>query len=572
MHYKLSYTNPRQHFIDIELILENIKDEAIELQLPSWRPGRYELQNFARNIQKWVAKTANGQILKFRKTSKDKWRIETNGESKIHIYYNYYAAQLDAGACWLDETQIYVNPVHLCLFLPEKINEPCTLQLDIPDNYKIACSLPRQNNILKAADFHELADSPFIASADLDHFKYEVNGMVFNIWMKGECKPDKERIIKDFKDFTTTQQQMFGSFPFTEYHFLYQILPYRTYHGVEHLSSTVIALGPGYNLMKQELYEDFLGVSSHELFHAWNVKAVRPVEMTPYRYDVENYNRLGFVTEGVTTYYGDQHLLRSKVFTPDQYFKDFGKTVQKHFDNYGRLNMSVADSSYDTWLDGYSEGIPNRKASIYTEGCLCAFMLDVLIMEQTANKKSLDDVMRIIYNDYSISGYSEEDYRKTAEAVAGLSLDNFFNSFVYGVVDYEPLLTHSLNYIGCELIKLPSTFYRERFFGIKSMNENGKAKIKSVAPGSPGFAAGLTRDDEIICVNGIKVENNFSDLLENGGEDDISLKFFSGGLLKETKIKRNNKEYFPVFYIRMLNSADTSQRNSFLRWAYRTNS
>lgn len=571
MQYNISYTNPRHHFVDIELIVENVNSEILELQLPSWRPGRYELQNFAKNIQKWMVKTPDGEILPYRKKSKDKWEVQTNGHKKIHVIYNYYAAQLDAGACWLDETQLYVNPVHLCLFVPGRLDDAITVKLDIPPKYKIATSLSQNNNILSATDYHELVDSPFIASADLKHFSYEVDYTVFHIWIKGESIIDEQRIIKDFKDFTHSQLKMFGKFPFKEYSFLFQVLPYKIYHGVEHLSSTVIALGPGFNLMRQDLYEDFLGISSHELFHAWNVKAVRPAEMTPYKYETENYNRLGFVTEGVTTYYGDLHLLRSKVFTPDQYFKDLAKSVQKHFDNYGRLNMSVADSSFDTWLDGYVEGIPNRKSSIYTEGCLVAFMLDLLILEQTGNNNSLDDVMRVLFNDYVSAGYTEENYKNAAEAVSGISLDNFFTSFVYGVSDYEPMLHHSFGYIGCEMTKIPAPTYRERIFGIKSINENGKAKIKSVAPGSPAYVAGLAKDDEVIAVNGTKVDNNFSDLLESAGEGEIRLNFFSLGIMKTLAMKNTAQEFFPFYSIKKLANQTSGQQKAFLKWAYRGN-
>ncbi|MGI8892393.1 MAG: M61 family metallopeptidase, partial [Bacteroidia bacterium] len=459
----------------------------------------------------------------------------------------------------------------LCLYVPERINEKYTLELKIPSDYKVATSLSQQKNILTATDYHELADSPFIASAGLKHFSYEVAGITFNIWIKGECNPDKQKIIQDFAAYSKTQIEMFGGAPFTEYHFLYQILPYRVYHGVEHLSSTVIALGPGHNLMKPEVYEDFLGVSSHELFHAWNVKAVRPVEMKPYKYELENYNRLGFVTEGVTTYYGDLHLLRSKVFNPDEYFKDLVKNVQKHFDNYGRFNLSVADSSYDTWLDGYSEGIPNRKSSIYTEGCLCAFMLDILIMKQTNNLRSLDDVMRRLFEQYAANGYSEQDYKNIAEEFAGISLDNFFNSFIYGVSDYEPLLIHSLGYIGCTLTSIHAPTYRERFFGIKSVNENGKAKIRSVAPGSPAFFADLTRDDEIITVNGIKVDNNFSDLLESRGDQEIEINYFSLGQLKKTTLKKTKEEFYPLYFIKKSDKVSQEQKEDFNMWAYRVN-
>src|SRR5437762_8327636 len=169
--------------------------------------------------------------------------------------------------------------------------------------------------------------------------------------------------------------------------------------------------------MKEEFYVDFIGVVSHELFHVWNVKTIRPAEMTPYDYTKENYSRLGFVYEGVTTYYGDLFLVRSGVYSISQFFAELNVRIQKHFDNYGRFNLSVADSSFDTWLDGYTPGIPNRKTSIYDEGCLIALMTDLLIRRYTQNKKSLDDVMKTLYFDFAKlhHGYAEHDYTKVVE-------------------------------------------------------------------------------------------------------------------------------------------------------------
>jgi predicted metalloprotease with PDZ domain len=172
-------------------------------------------------------------------------------------------------------------------------------------------------------------------------------------------------------------------------------------------------LGPGNEFVNKDWYDEFLGISSHELFHTWNIKSIRPVEMMPYDYSKENYSRLGFVAEGVTTYYGDFLLYRSGVFSDADYFKTFNEQLQKHFDNFGRFNLSVADSSFDTWLDGYNPGVPNRKVSIYTEGCLIAFMTDICIRKQTSNAHSLDDVMRALFTEFGKKkiGYSENDYQ-----------------------------------------------------------------------------------------------------------------------------------------------------------------
>ena len=249
------------------------------------------------------------------------------------------------------------------------------------------------------------------------------------------------------KAFTIDQLKMMGSFPFDAYHFLVQVLPYSFYHGVEHLKSTVLGIGPGYDLMRNNIYIDFVGVASHELFHAWNIKTIRPAEMMPYNYKTENYSRLGFVYEGVTTYYGDLILARCGVYNTEQFFKELNVRIQKHFDNPGRQNLSVADSSFDTWLDGYTPGVPGRKTSIYDEGCITALMTDLIIRKKTNSKSSLDDVMRTLYEDFGKKniGYAEHDYFSIVDFIAKDSMADF-----YSIMFMEPKMM-KLFYLKCFL-------------------------------------------------------------------------------------------------------------------------
>ncbi len=401
MRYKVSAPHPTDHFIHIELELDSRDVPELFLRLPSWRPGRYELGNFAKNIKSFEVHDEKGVPLASRKVSKDVWQIRMSGSKTAIVKYTYFAAQLDAGACWLDDEQIYINPIHCMMFLEERQHEPCELSLILPENYLVATSLKKEKNfVYRAEDFHELVDSPIIASADLLHREYTSHGVNFHIWFQGSVSPGWTKIVRDFVLFSDEQIKMMEGFPVSEFHFLVQIAPVPQYHGVEHLSSTVLALGPGHQLMEKALYTDFVGVASHELFHAWNVKTIRPADMMPYDYSNENYSRLGFVYEGVTTYYGDLFLARCGVYSTDQFFVEINTRLQKHFDNYGRFNLSVADSSFDTWLDGYVPGIPNRKTSIYDEGCITAMMTDLLIRMKSGNRKSLDDVMRTLYKDF----------------------------------------------------------------------------------------------------------------------------------------------------------------------------
>ncbi|MEI7670147.1 MAG: M61 family peptidase, partial [Pseudomonadota bacterium] len=489
MKYIISFSSPHNHFVDIEFITTADKDETL-VQLPAWRPGRYELGNFAKNIQRWAAFDNKGNALKLKKIKKDCWKVQTKGVSELHIKYNYYAADLNAGSTFLDTQQLYMNPVNCCVYIPERINEACEIELQLPADYKLACGANHTGGNgkinIQAKDFHELADSPFIASASLQHNKFVCEGTEFNLWFQGECKPDWTRLTTDFIKFCNHQMEMMKKAPFEKYHFLFQILPQKFYHGVEHTTSTVIALGPGYNLMKGDTYLDLLGVSCHELFHAWNVKTIRPIEMQPYDYTKENYSNLGYVCEGVTTYYGDYLLYRCGVFDDHQFLETFADRLQKHFDNSGRFNLSVANSSIDTWLDGYAPGIPNRKTSIYDEGNLLAFATDIFIRKNSDNKFSLDDVMRYLYTDFALKGkgYSDQDYKTAVEKYAGTSFDDIFNNYINKAVDYEPMLREAMQYIGCELTIHPVSKFNEHALGIKVNEVNGHCKVTHIYPAS----------------------------------------------------------------------------------------
>ena len=552
------------------MTIDAVDSEEIILELPSWRPGRYELGNFAKNIRKWQAFNDKNETLAYKKITKDSWQVSTEGSSKIIIQYDYYCSQADAGGCWVDDEQIYINPVHCFLFLTERLHESCTIELVVPKNYKIAGSLKKtiENNLI-ASDFHQLFDSPFIASPTLQMNKYSINGTDFNIWLQGNCKPDWERIIRDFSLFTENQFNMMGSFPFDEYNFLVQILPYNFYHGVEHLSSTVLALGPGHQLMNDSLYDDFIGVASHELFHAWNIKTIRPVEMHPYDYKKENYSRLGFVYEGVTTYYGDLILARCGVFNAEQFFKEINVRLQKHFDNPGRFNLSVADSSFDTWLDGYNSGIPGRKTSIYDEGCLTAMMTDLLIRKKTNSNSSLDDVMKTLYTDFGKKniGYTEHDYISIVEYISKQPMADFFLDHIYGTEDDEKFINDLFSYAGCELIKKSSSEYSERFFGFKT-TMNGKMTLTaSIAPDSPAYKAGLGKEDEIIAVNEIKVEENIQSILKMLVGEKIVLTIFTNMKeLKDIALAPTNEEFFPKYSISKKLNASKENKDFFHAW------
>ena len=557
MHYIFYVKNPAVHYLYIDLLIDNVTENELTLQLPAWRPGRYELGNFAKNIKKFDAYNENNELLQWQKITKDSWKVICNGATSIKITYSYFASELNAGSTFVDYSQIYCNPVNCCMYIPERMDERHRIKLMIPEDFKIATSLKKINkNTFDAANFDELADSPFIASNKLFSFTLPVDSIDYHLHFNGECKPNIELYEKDFIPFIKECVAFFGGIHVSEYHFLFQIVPYRFYHGVEHVKSTVIAIGPGYAINDGSTYLDILGVSCHELFHTWNIKTIRPAEMLPYDFTKENYARTGYVYEGITTYYGDKLLLSSGVFTINQYFETLEERINKHFHNYGRFNLSLADSSFETWLDGYVPGAPYRKVSIYDEGNLIAFMLDVFILKATQNKYSLRHVMLKLYTDFYKKeiGYTENDIKQLIEEISGLDLSEFFKNYIYGMAEYEDELKNCLDYLGMNFIKSSSPFACEKYLGIKMSDVNGSKKVSLIAPYSPAWKVNISPQDEIISINGIAVKNDLHNWLNYFIENspDLHITLLSATELKQVTIENKFKrEYFEHYTLHL---------------------
>ena len=566
MKYLLKVDTPQQQYIQFSASF-NAKGNQTTLKFPSWRPGRYELGDFAKNINYFQVFSADGKPLKYRKTDKNTWIVNNDEHTVFTVKYSYYANELNAGSSFLDESQLYVNPVNCFLYNPEEYDEEIEVKLSIPDYWKIASPLEINEKQFTARHFDELADSPFICSSQLQKSSYEVNGITFYIWFNGIVKPEWDKVITDFKCFTEKQLEMFLEFPADEYHFLIQILPYKTYHGVEHEKCTVITIGPSYDVFR-DYYTELLGVSSHELYHTWNVKSIRPAEMMPYDFTKENYSSLGYIAEGVTTYMGDLMLFKSGVFDLPQYTKEMNTQLQRHFDNFGRFNYSVAQSSRDTWLDGYQPGAPGRKVSIYTEGCLLAFIVDVLILKATKNKKNLDNVMRSLYFNFGKEGIgiTEKDYQAEIENVSGTDFQWFFDDYVNGTNAYNSLLVDCFEYIGFELKHEPVKDAAAAYLGAKTSADEGCSIIRAIYPGSAVDIGGAMIGDEILGINGVAVQGDFPKWVEFYMEDEKILTIRRKGELKTIVVPQTNRPYYQRYFIEKVNSPDKNQINAFDGW------
>ena len=553
MQYSISYTNPNKHIIDIKLKLSEVNSEELNLSLPSWRPGRYTMQNFAKHVLNLTAFDENGIELSCEKVTKDQWSVKVGSSKTVEVKYSYYAFQMDAGNSWLDDEQLYLNFINCLVYAEGRLNDKCEVEIHVPVDYLFATGLT-QTGVQKfeTDSFYHLVDSPLVAAKKIRKIEYQVSSSTFYLWIIGELPRTDGEVIRDFRKFTELQIEVMGEFPSPDYHFIYQCLPYKHYHGVEHWNSTVITIGPAKELKERPLYKEFLGVSSHELFHTWNVIRLRPKEMTPYDFQHENYHETGFVTEGVTTYYGDLFLKRSGVFSLEEYLGELNKLLERHYLNEGRNNMSVASSSFDLWLDGYEKGVPGRKVSIYNEGALLALILDLKIRLCSDHQKSLDDVMRLMWQRFgkNQAGYTYQDYQNVCEEVYGHSLQDYFENYVSGTSPLEKELKELLPQFSLSFNVKPAKKLEEKIYGLKLAEQEGRYFIDAIAANSPAEQL-LSLKDEVL--------NYSPDLFKS--ENNIEIEVNRFGRKLKTKLSPNGANYFSVYCVER-----SKDRDQFTGW------
>lgn len=566
INYKVVSDHISSKLLKITVSFPTNESETI-IHLPAWRPGRYELGNFAKNVKNFSVFDDAKKKCVFFKTNKDTWLVKTDHTKSITVQYNYYANELNAGSTFVDAELIYVNPVNCLVYIDALIDHPISISVANKFNWQIATSLKNIDGVLHATNYDELVDSPFIVSPNLQSESYTLNSIVFTIWINGHKRIDWQTIINDFKKFTQHQLEAFGEFPADKYEFLIFSLPNQAYHGVEHLKSTVITLGPSHALFNT-LYNELLGVSSHELYHAWNIKSIRPTEMLPYNLKAENYSTLGYIYEGITTYMGDLFLLKSGVFNLETYLLQFSQQVQKHLDNPGRFNYSVAESSFDTWLDGYVSGVPGRKVSIYTEGCLLAFCADILIRQATKNKHGLDEVMKRLYFDFALNGLgiTEKDYQNLLENISGISFQSFFDDYVNGTHNYESILIDCLEYVGLSLQQNKLASYSQSRLGLRFTKSNNGILVSEIHPGSPADIAGICLNDQVIALNEIQINNDFDALLEYMEFDEKKLILLRNKKILFVTLPEVNRYFYQKHSVSLQNKLSPNQQKALAHW------
>src|ERR1044071_4692669 len=435
--FTVSMSKPHTHLLEVEMHLRAPRLPAqVNLIMPVWAPGSYLIREFERHVQDFAATDATGHSLRWQKTNKNTWHIETSGARELKVSYQVYANELSVRTNDLNDRHAHWNNVALLMYPEGQISARSTWRVVPFGDWKVATGLPAvpgQANTFRAESFDVLYDSP----VEVGRFKtiaFEVRNVPHRIVIDGEGNYDTERIRRDVQKIVETQASMMGDIPYRDYTFIVHAHT-RTDGGLEHLNSTSIIVERN-GFRAPASYLTFLSVMSHEFFHLWNVKRIRRDALGPFDYTKENYTKLLWVAEGITEYYGQLMLRRAGLISTEAYLGHLASQIQDVQDTPGRKVMSAEDASFNSWIKEYrpDENSINSQISYYDKGELLGLLLDLEIRRRSNNAKSLDDVMRMLYNDFfkKNRNYTPADFQKVCETAAGSSLEDFFARYVRG--------------------------------------------------------------------------------------------------------------------------------------------
>ncbi|MCC2544971.1 PDZ domain-containing protein [Hymenobacter sp. BT175] len=513
LRYTLSMPAPQTHYFEVEMALSGFSKQYTDLKMPVWAPGSYLVREFAKNVES-VAASAGGQKLRADKIDKNTWRVYHPKAKDFTFRYRVYAFELSVRTSFIDASHGYLNGTSVFMYPAEGKALPSTLVVQpAPGWSQVSTSLRPAGGTFtyQSSSYDELADSP-IEIGNQKVLSFEANGTPHTVAMFGNAQYDEAKLLGDMKKVCEEAHRVVGQNPLDRYLFIVHNIERGT-GGLEHLFSTTLSVSR--NAYSTETgYVNFLGLVAHEYFHLWNVKRIRPIALGPFNYDQENYTHMLWLSEGGTSYFGDAIVQRAGFVSPEQYLANMAADITLVENTPGTKLQSAAESSFDAWIKGYrpNENSPNTGISYYSIGQLISGMLDLMIIHETKGEKSLDDVMRYLYAQYYQKlkrGFTDEEFQDAVAKVAGRRYDDFFRTRVYGTetLDYNT----TLGYAGLRLVSAPTT--TDAVLGATVSMTSGKPVVTGVVRNGSAWQGGLSVNDEILAVNGIRVTDDPNKLL-----------------------------------------------------------
>lgn len=543
--YRIAPVDPALHLFDITLTIAKPAANGQLVSLPAWIPGSYMIREFARNIVS-ISARCDGRKLRLTQRDKHSWQAAPC-KGELQIQYQVYAWDLSVRAAHLDQTHGFFNGTSVFLKVHGKESLPHIVDIQPPEGdayaaWRIATSLPEHKarrhrfGTYIASDYDDLIDHP-VEMGEFELIRFDAHGVPHEMAITGRVpKLDKVRLAADLKKICEAQIAFFEpaskAAPMDRYVFL-TLAVGDGYGGLEHRASTALICARNDlpvigQAEMSDAYRSFLGLCSHEYFHTWNVKRIKPAVFAPYDLSQENYTTLLWLFEGFTSYYDDLMLLRAGVIDSGAYLKLIEKTMNNVHRGSGRLKQSVAESSFDAWTKYYrqDENAPNAIVSYYAKGSLVALLLDLVIRRDTQGRRSLDDVMRALWRSYGRDfysakggrGVSEQDVEALFDEITGLKLKPIFDLAVRGTRDLP--LAEAFAAVGIDLADRRKAVAPS--MAVRTQRDGSHCKLGAVHEGGAAHKAGLSAGDVLVAIDGLRVtSDNLDGLLQRYRVGDV---------------------------------------------------
>lgn len=507
--YKVGMDDPERHEFQVELGFSDIPGASVDLQLPKWNPGSYRLTEAHRNLRGVVVETPAGKPLPVVKVDEITWRV-THGGQPFRVRYRVYRGTYNGiTGAYLDDEMGFFNGVYLFLYAVGHKDRPIELRVDALPGAQVVTGLPKAGGAkgFRAASYDVLVDSPVhVGKANV--ISFAVGKTKFRAAMAGLGNYSEKQLVADLSKIATAAFAVFGggpeAVPFDDYTFIYHLRPGNRM-GLEHLNSTVIGADP-FVFTDPEGYRALLRLSTHELFHAWNVKRIRPTVLGPFAYEREVHTSMLWFSEGFTRYYGWVLLARAGLASEQETLDYLADAIRKLQDSPGRKTMTVEQASWETWLKPEDAG--NSYVDYYVKGMLIAAVLDLEIRRISGGQRSVDTVMRELWARYQRLGTGLgpaelEQVFVSQGGAAGAEVSDLFRRYVHGFdeIDYNRHL--GLAGYRLEVSQTEAGGDIEVVYGERA--GDAAAVIELARAGGPAEKAGLANGDVIVAIDGIKV-------------------------------------------------------------------
>ena len=550
LQFTLRFPDAANHYVEVEAVYPTLGRASLVLMMPVWTPGSYLVREYARHVEAVQASGDDGASRSFERVAKNRLRIDGDGTPAIRLKYRVYGREGSVRTNFIDADHAVITPAATFYADADRLNAPVRLEVNRPPTWPdIAVALPRVsiagNEAFAASDFDALVDAPLLIG-QLERRRFEVQNVPVELvtWGGGDVW-DGDRAAADVEKIARATAEFWSDVPFRRYLFLNVLNEYRG--GLEHRASTLM-MASRWVTRKEEDYRRWLGLVTHEFFHTWNGKRLRPRPLGPFDFERENYVRTLWFVEGFTSYYDNLLLVRAGLYTMPQYFKQLSRDIERSAATPGVSVQSLDDASYDAWIKFYrpDENSKNTRVSYYGQGALLGWALDARIRAATKGRRSLDDVMRLAYAQFSgAEGYERDDLLAVVSAVGGEAAAAWLDAAAARPepIDYGPALA----YFGLrfkDLDKPPADsdadaeqHRREKAWLGLEVDGSQHLTVKRVVRGGPAYRAGVNVADELIGLGGYRLTDIKADVSRHAPGDRLPMVVARRGQLRTIEIE-----------------------------------